>query len=393
MVPSSDYIGHPFPQRHNQIFERLNKFLDFEVHVVRYNFFSETKQDTALITHELTGSSWGSIANYYLLNVFSHASQIRRLVQNQNIDIIVLSNLAAPFLFTILDELSSLNIPIVVDLPDYYPTSASGNLFDFTSLPGRILSNTFDLMLRRIVKHATLVTVVSQALKTYALQAGAQWVELVPNGVGKNFLESHDARELRKKLGFMPDDLVIGYIGSIEFWLEMKTLFRGVALALKNNVNAKLLLVGRSLHTGYMAKIKKQLINEDIEHCVTWLDFVPYTDVPLYMKVLDVGTIPFDVHNPTAYYSSPNKMWEYLSQQIPVISTPIPEAINNAAYLSIVTNPQDYSSIFSNLWLKDKFLYEKTHKGFLECNNRTWEKSAEYLAFLFRQLLLNHGRN
>jgi hypothetical protein len=24
LIPSSDYLGHPFPQRHNQIFERLH---------------------------------------------------------------------------------------------------------------------------------------------------------------------------------------------------------------------------------------------------------------------------------------------------------------------------------------------------------------------------------
>jgi len=38
LVPSSDYLGHPFPQRHNQIFERLHDGEGFEVHVVRFIF-------------------------------------------------------------------------------------------------------------------------------------------------------------------------------------------------------------------------------------------------------------------------------------------------------------------------------------------------------------------
>jgi hypothetical protein len=39
LIPSSDYLGHPFPQRHNHIFERLHDGKEFEVHVVKFHMY------------------------------------------------------------------------------------------------------------------------------------------------------------------------------------------------------------------------------------------------------------------------------------------------------------------------------------------------------------------
>jgi glycosyltransferase involved in cell wall biosynthesis len=389
LVPSSDFIGHPFPQRHNQIFERLNTFEDFEVHVVRYHLFDKNIIDTKLVVHELEGQNTGFLAGYYLFNALNHAAQIRKIIRNNNIDVVVLSNLASPYAFTLIDELSKIGVRIIVDLPDYFPTSATGNIFDVGSIRGKFFNTTFDLMLRRIMKHADLITVVSQALKSYALQSGARQVEIVPNGIAEHFLKCTDDHQVREKLGFQPEDYVIGYIGSMEFWLEMAPLFRGVSIAIKNGVPAKLLLVGKSLHTNYTSKVEDQLKSEGIEKSTTWVDFISYENVPYYMNAIDVGTVPFDVCNHTAYYSSPNKIWEYLSQQVPVLSTPIPEAVANSNYLTLVEESADYGLMFSKLYNQDKLLLEKTHKGYLESKNVTWAKSVEHLASLIRQLT-NH---
>jgi hypothetical protein len=58
---------------------------------------------------------------------------------------------------------------------------------------------------------------------------------------------------------------------------------------------------------------------------------------------INVGTIPFDVHNPTAYCAAPNKLWEYLSQKRPVVATPIPEVLLNSGCLMIALTPEDYA--------------------------------------------------
>jgi glycosyltransferase involved in cell wall biosynthesis len=394
VIPSSDYLGHPFPQRHNQIFERLNSMDSFEVHVTRFKFFDNPLMKTTLKVHLISDTlNEGSIALYYLANAANHALQIRKIVQQEGIDLLILSNIAAPLVYTLMDEISGIGIPIVVDLPDYFPTSATGYVSETGSLLGRVISGSLDLMLRRIIKHADLVTVVSGALKNYAIHAGGRWVEKVQNGISDDFLTLYDDNSLRSKLGFEADDFVIGYIGSMEFWLEMQPLISAVGTAVQKGLPAKLFLVGKSLHTGFIDKVEKQIGKEGISDHVIWHDFVPYHEVPSYLSVIDIGTIPFNVLNPTAFYSSPNKIWEYLSQKKPVVSTPIPEAINNKNYISLASTPEDYYNIFLKTRHQDKTLYDKTQVGHVVSRSKTWESSTQYLALLLEKLVANKKRN
>ena len=157
MLCSSDYLGHPFPQRHNQIFERLHDGKNVEVHV-EFKLLISQKLKTKLIIHELNGDPNSSVSTYYLKNMFSHAFEIRQIIKRENIDVLVLSNLAVPFGYTLIDYVSSLKIPIVFDLPDFYPTSAAGYLRDVNSVQGSFLVGLFDFMLRRIMLRANMVT-------------------------------------------------------------------------------------------------------------------------------------------------------------------------------------------------------------------------------------------
>jgi len=380
LVPSSDYLGHPFPQRHNQIFERLHDGKNFEVHVIEFKLFKESRLKTSLIIHELDNKRARNLASYYFVNAVNHATQIRKIVRQESIDVIVLSNLAAPFIFTLMEKLSSLHIPIVFDLPDYYPTSAAGYMLDVKSILGNLLTQVFDISLRYMMRRATLVTVASNALAGYAKEAGAAAVVNVPNGISENFLKLHDGKDLREKLGYGQEDLVVGYVGSIEFWLDMRSLLNGVALARKRGLSAKLLIVGRRLQTAYSERVAKWIRQENLEKCTTWLDFVQYEQVPKYIAGLDVGTIPFDISNPTAYYAAPNKMWEYFSQQKPVICTPTPEALSNSDCVVTVLTPDDYARKLSLLAKRDNPIFQKTKKGYDKALNRTWEKSAKDFA-------------
>jgi glycosyltransferase involved in cell wall biosynthesis len=389
LVPTSDYLGHPFPNRQNQIFERLSDYKDFEVHVVRFNLFNKKRLKSQVIVHELNSNHTNSAAVYYFLNAANHANQIRRIIRQEGIDVVVLSNLAAPLIYTLMDELSGIGVSIVVDLPDYFPTSAAGYLFDIRTVHGRLLSASFNLMLRRIMKHADLVTVSSNALMEYASKAGVQQVAKVADGISDNFLKLHDGRQVRERLGFESSDFVIGYIGSLEFWLDLKTLFKSIAISSSKGLPAKLLLVGKSLHSTYLERVQDQVTKTGISNNVTWLDFVKYEEVPSYISAMDVGTIPFDIHNPTAFYGAPVKRWEYLSQKKPVIATPIPEVVGNSNYISIAKSPEDYSSLFLKFYNHDKSLLGKMEKGHIESLSMTWAKSAEQFSSKLRSVV-NH---
>jgi hypothetical protein len=48
-------------------------------------------------------------------------------------------------------------------------------------------------------------------------------VYIVPNSISEHLLRSYDGNRVREKLGYEEEDLVVSYVGSIEFWLDMRT--------------------------------------------------------------------------------------------------------------------------------------------------------------------------
>lgn len=380
LVPSSDYLGHPFPQRHNQIFERLHDGKYFEVHVVRFRLFDKPKLKTGLVVHELDGKRISHVAPYYLVNAINHASQIRRIIREESIDAVVLSNLAAPLVYSLMDAISSLRIPMIFDLPDYYPTSAAGYMLDVKKVPGKLVAGTFDFMLRCMMRRANVVTVSSIALGEYAKKSGARRVVHVPNGIAECFLRLHSGNRLREKFGYCRGDAVVGYVGSLEFWLDMRSLINGIAIARKRGLSVKLLIIGGRLHSAYSKKVAQWIKEKNLEKHTEFLDFVPHEDVPKYIAGLDLGTIPFDVLNLTAYYSGPNKMWEYFSQRKPVISTPIPEALRNSDCVVTALTPEDYANKLLLISRKENEIQQKVNNGYRKALNTTWKKSAELFA-------------
>ncbi len=384
LIPSSDYLGHPFPQRHNHLFERLHDGRQFEVHVVRFNIFGKPSLETNCIIHEIPFEfKTSKTPLYYLANATSYTNEILRIVKQESIDVVVAGNLLPPLLYSFAVKLVERRIPFVFDLQDYYPTSAAGYITDTDSLAGMLVRGIFEAMTRYLIRIANCVTVPGIALAMYAKSVGAKDVHIIPNGVSEHFLKLHDGGKIRRELGFEENDLVVGYIGSIEFWLDMEPLIKAISLLHKQGAQIKLMLIGKHLQTGYPQKVEYWIKKYGIEKITTWLDFVPHQKVPEYIAAINIGTIPFNVKNPTAYYAAPNKLWEYLSQKRFVISTPIPEAIINRDHISIARDEQDYVYLFKEyLSEKRERLDKVVEKGYNKARQRTWQRSVQKLVNL-----------
>ena len=386
LIPSSDYLGHPFPQRHNHLFERLHDGKEFEVHVVRFNIFGKPKLTSKCVIHEIPLEiRTHSTALYYLTNVASYTSEILRIVRRESIDIVVAGNLLPPLTYTMARQLTERRIPFIFDLQDYYPTSAAGYIADVNSVINTTLKRVFEAMTQHLIRISDAVTVPGIALATYARKVCAKNIHIIPNGISEHFLQKHGGTEIRKKLGFEDDTIVIGYIGSIEFWLDMEPLIKAIAEARRHGIPVKFLLVGKHLQTGYPRKVEKWIENYGVERITTWLDIVPHEEVPKYMAAMNVGTIPFDINNPTAYYAAPNKLWEYLSQGLTVISTPIPEAILHKNLVKIVHSKDDYVKLLSESYHSAVDVDLRKIRAFLK--KRLWKNSVKMFKTVIHQLV------
>lgn len=391
LIPSSDYLGHPFPQRHNHIFERVHDGKDFEVHVVRFNIFGRAKLSSKCIVHELPSElSVSKTPIYYLSNVVNHLQWILKLIKREAIDVVVAGNLLPPLLLMLYKKLSHSKIPLVFDLQDYYPTSATGYICDVDSLLGAVVKGAFESAMQTLIRMADAVTVPGFALATYAraMRRGRNGVYIVPNGISEHFLKPHDGSRVREKLGYREKDLVVGYVGSIEFWLDMKTLIKALSKAHQEGLRIRLMLVGGRLQTAYAENVMKWIEQEGVERITDWIGFVEHEKVPEYVAAMNVGTIPFDVRNPTAYYAAPNKLWEYLSQGVDVISTPIPEVLAYKSLLHVVASRDDYVAALKKI---ERVKGERARKRGQEVaehlKRRTWRASAEKIKEIILSLV------
>jgi len=129
-----------------------------------------------------------------------------------------------------------------------------------------------------------------------------------------------------------------------------------------------------------------------VRDVTTWIDFVPHEEVPRYIAAMDVGAIPFNTANPTAFYAAPNKMWEYLSQGIAVASTPIPEALAYRKLVAIVRGFEDYINVMLNAKkLRESLRHLKPEIKKL-INARTWGRSAEKMKSILIDVSKRSGR-
>jgi len=392
LIPSSDYLGHPFPQRHNQIFERIHDGKDFEVHVVRFHIYDKARLSSKCIIHDMPLEfKTESTPLYYLLNAVSHVREILRIIKQESIDLIVAGNLLPPFLLQLLKEASQMKIPFIFDLQDYYPTSAAGYVCNLNSSFGIMVKGIFECITQALLKMADAVTVPGIALAKYSqnvrgLERRGQ-VYIVPNGISEHFLNKRDGRMLREKFGYDDGDLILGYVGSIEFWLDMLTLIKALYKAYKQGLIIRFMLVGGRLQTDYAEKVVNWIKQYGIEHIVDYVGFVEHERVPDHIAAMDIGVIPFDVRNLTAYYAAPNKLWEYLSQGVNVISTPIPEALAYKNLIDIAWSEEDYITAMRNV--VRKINVEKDYREVRRyIEGRTWNKSAECFKEIISSLVL-----
>jgi glycosyltransferase involved in cell wall biosynthesis len=373
VVPTSDWLGHPFPSRLHHIFERIAEH--HEVHVLRFGFYPEKKLTTKAFVHEIDDIKTSQLALYYSVNALKHYKAVREILKEYKIDTVVISNLLSGYVAA---KAAQNVAKLVYDLPDYFPASGCGYYFDINSLPGKIVMSGLEKILQRTLKLANHTVACSHMLMDYAKQLGISDVSVIPNGVDDFFwMHKYNGKAVREKYE-LDGYITLGYLGSIEFWLDIFPLLHAIH-KLTKDYKVKLFLIGGKLRTKTAERLQRQIKNLGMEKNVVWLqDFIPYHDVPRFIAAMDICTIPFNRNDPTAYYSAPNKLWEYLALEKPVITTPIPDAIIQARnFVDIATTSDDYQKIIKDYIRAPEKFQEKAKNAKQFVRKKTWTNMAE----------------
>ncbi len=373
VVPTTDWLGHPFPSRLHHIFERLSE--RNEIHVLRFPFYPQEMLKTNTVVHECGGIKTEKLAFFYLANAPFHYETIRGIIKKTKVDYVVVSNLLSGYVAAKATQDKSIGI---FDLSDYFPASGAGYYFPLESIKGRTVSFLLEKILRNTMHLLKNVVTCSHALRDYVNSVGIEKSFILTNGVDEHFLSSkRDGEDIRERYG-LTDCITIGYIGSIEFWVNMLPLLQAVkSLAKKHKI--KLFLVGAGLRTKSSWEVWKKIRELKISENVVWLKrFVPYAEVPDHIAAMDICTIPFDHNHPVAYYSAPNKLWEYLALGKPVITTPIPEPLIQAGqFIELAQEKEDYEKTIVD-YIRDPDKYKtKVAQAERIVRDNTWTRVAQ----------------
>lgn len=204
------------------------------------------------------------------------------------------------------------------------------------------------------LRGAHLVTVVSDALKDVAIQAGCDERRILvnPNAVDlERFHPGVDGQPVRDQLGVQDDELVVGFIGTFGRWHGAEILAEAFALVRTAlpEIRVRLLMVGDGLTR---PATEATLARHGATTAVKFTGVVPAHAAPGYLAACDVLVSP---HLPNAdgtpFFGSPTKLFEYLAMGKPIVASRLDqiETVLDHGRTALLVEPADPADLASAL--------------------------------------------
>ncbi len=162
----------------------------------------------------------------------------------------------------------------------------------------QVLSPVWKSRERHLLNHARMIISVSEGLKREIIEQygySTDQVTVIPNGVdyarfgGSPDLQKMGA-EVRASLGIEPDEPVVLYLGRLMERKRVIDLVNALPIVLTRIPNARLVIVGK--RNSNAERIEEMAGRLQVAEKVTFVDHVPYSQVPSYYAMADVYCLP-----------------------------------------------------------------------------------------------------
>ncbi len=306
VIPTTDWIRHPVPNRLNFIFDNLAE--EHDVYVLHFGLLRFSKLQARETKCKLVAASWINAEDpslYYLLNFPYHLWKIRNIVKKLDIDVILSTNILPSF------AANFAHSPVVFDYLDHLEESAS--IYYPGSALGEIVKQVVSLITRYNLRTARCVITVTKELSAFLHDLGVKDLTVIPNGVDTKLLRPLSMQEAKKSLGLT--GVVLGYVGSLEHWVDLETVVSALP-----QIDATLLVVGPGLFTDYGDEIKKMARDHGILDRIVFTGAVEYARLSRYISAMDIGLNPLKMMKKNEYAAG-GKVFNYLACGRPVLSS------------------------------------------------------------------------
>ena len=201
-------------------------------------------------------------------------------------------------------------------------------VFEAHTIPKRL----FRRILRSVSSRPSLqhVVALTAGLNEQLVGIGFddKMVTVVPDAVDLSMFEQLPSKGgCRQRLGLPQDSAIVGYIGRFQTRGTEKgipELLRAMAHLRSSTRREHLLLcVGGPMDAvpAYLEQAESLGLPAS---ALRFVDRVPNSEVPYWMRACDVTTIPWAWTEFSAYYTSPLKLFEYMAAGVPIVASRLP---------------------------------------------------------------------
>ncbi|AVR46887.1 hypothetical protein C7S20_17370 [Christiangramia fulva] len=192
--------------------------------------------------------------------------------------------------------------------------------------------------------------------------------KVIYNGTDiSKFFPLPDKKEIREKLGYPEDKIIIGYIGTLDFHKKLLRLTEAFREIEKELPDTALVIIGDG--PAY-SKIHHFIKHYSLENKIILKGWIKHEQVNEHLNCFDIA-----VHHYANHYMNPLKIFEYLAAGLPVIAPDIDSV------KKIFRNNEDLIiSSEDNRFLKEDLLRLIENKDFregLRNNHQTIERIAK----------------
>lgn len=289
---------------------------------------------------------------------FTHSYEIKKTIEEKNIDVIVLYSVPTNGIQTI-KIARNYNIPIVFRSIDILHMLVRNKILR------RI---TFSLE-KKVYSHVNKILALTPKLAEYVITMGADKnnTELLLFGVDtKRFSPNVNVEMLKDKSEINENDKVIVFIGTLFEFSGLDRYVEQFPRVLKEIPEAKLVIVGG----GYLfEKIRRIISSRGLENNVILTGFQPFELMPQYINLADICINPFLINNTTRDII-PGKIYQYLACAKPVLATPLEgmkSLLPNEKYGVVYSNSNEFAQNTVSLLKDDGYARVIGKNGYRHC--------------------------
>ncbi len=348
IVPSGDWLS-PLPTRHKFLAERLAS-RGHEIHVLRiptlFDGGAQHPPSDGITVHEPKGihPSRRIDSNellHYTARTSAYASEIRRIIASESIEVILSSNLIPSAAASIVARM--LDVPIVYDVIDFYPDFVMR--YAGEGMMGRLLRYIADKVFNFNIQTADRLIFLGESsaeiLAQYRYRSvRSKPVAILPNGVPRDLIaRGYAVPKVTNARHQGPNGLNVAMVGTLEFWIDVRFIVDFLGRLIELDPRATLTIYGGRLKTGsstILRDFETGLRQAGVRHAVKFRGFVPYEEICQELEFVQIGLVPFRTDLTISHCASPIKLLEYLATGTLVVATPTLEVVDLARTSAII---------------------------------------------------------